>query len=109
MIELFSRRPVNLDLPKDAIYAWVPVDQDIVSLSAILLNDANFKMIKAAKRQVDSITVIDETLLIPFKARAFPDLAARFNADGNVNRKHIRRHRNDVFRLAQLLRLNESV
>ncbi len=109
MIELFSRRPVNFDLPKDAIYARVPVDHDIVSLSAILLNDAYFKMLQAAKRQVDGITVIDETLLIPFKARAFLDLAARSKADGNLNRKNIRKHRNDVFRLAQLLRQNEPV
>ncbi len=109
MIKLFSRRPVILDLPKDAIYTRVPVDQDMVSLSAILLNDAYFKMLQAAKRQVGGITVVDETLLIPFKARAIPDLAARSNADGNVNRKDIRKHRNDVFRLAQLLRQNEPV
>lgn len=103
MIELFSRRPVSLDLPDHGIYRRVPVDQDIVSLSAILLDDAYFEALQSAKCQVDGVTIIDETLLIPFKARAFLDLSARAEAGDNVKRNDIRKHRNDVFRLAQLL------
>ena len=103
MIELFARRPVKLDLPEDAIYRRVPVDQDIVSLSAILLDDSYFEALQAAKRQIDGVTIVDETLLIPFKARAVLDLTARSEKGANVHRKDIRKHRNDVFRLAQLL------
>ncbi|MCY4599962.1 MAG: hypothetical protein OXF27_08575 [Acidobacteria bacterium] len=103
MIELFARRPVNLNLPEDAIYTRVPVDQDIVSLSAILLDDAYFEVLQAEKRQLDGVTIVDETLLIPFKARAVLDLTARSEQGANVNRKDIRKHRNDVIRLAQLL------
>ena len=103
MVELFARRPVNIDLPEDAIYAWVPVDQDLISLSAILLDDAYFEALQTAKRQIDGVTIIDETLLIPFKARAVLDLTARSEEGANVDRKDIRKHRNDVFRLAQLL------
>ena len=55
------------------------------------------------KGQLDSVTIIDETLLIPFKARAVLDLTARSETSGNVDGKDIRKHRNDVFRLAQLL------
>ena len=80
MIELFARRPVNLDFPEGAIYTRVPVDQDIVSLSAILLDDAYFEALQTAKRQVDGVTIVDETLLIPFKARAVLDLTARSEA-----------------------------
>ena len=65
MIELFSRRTSDIDLPDDAIYARIPVDQDIVSLSAILLDDAYFEALQTAKREVDGVTIIDETLLIP--------------------------------------------
>ena len=103
MIELFSRRPGNLDLPEDAVYTRVPVDQDIVSLSAILLEDVYFEAIQVARRQVDGVTILDETLLIPFKARAVLDLTARSEEGVNVDRKDIKKHRNDVFRLAQLL------
>ena len=79
------------------------MDQDIVSLSAILLDDAYFEALQAAKRQVDGVKIVDETLLIPFKARAVLDLTARSEKGANVHRKDIRKHRNDVFRLAQLL------
>ena len=103
MIELFARRQIDLDLPEEAIYTRVPVDQDIVSLSAILLNDAYFKALRAQKRQLGGVTIIDETLLIPFKARAVLDLTSRSREGARVNRKDIRKHRNDVFRLAQLL------
>ena len=103
MIELFARPPIDLDRPEDAVYTRVPVDHDIVSLSAILLEDAYFEALQAAKRQVDGVTIIDETLLIPFKARAVLDLTARSKEGANVDRKDIRKHRNDVFRLAQLL------
>ena len=109
MIELFSRRPGNLDLPEDAILTPIPVDEEIVSLSAILLDEGYFEAAQTAKRQIDGITIIGETLLIPFKARAFLDLTARLEAGGNVDRKDIKKHRNDVFRLAQLLPLDASV
>ena len=103
MIELFARRPVDLDLPEDAIYTRIPVDQDIVSLSAILLDDAYFEALQTAKHQVDGVTIVDQTLLIPFKARAVLDLITRSEEGANVDRKDIRKHRNDVFRLTQLL------
>ena len=93
MIELFARRPGNLDLPDDARLARIPVDEDIVSLSAILLDENYFEALQAARRQIDGITIIDETLLIPFKARACLDLTARLEAGGNVDRKDIRKHR----------------
>ena len=109
MIELFARWPVDLNLPEDTMYTRVPVEQDIVSLSAILLDDAYFEALLAARRQVNGVTIIDETLLIPFKARAFLDLAARSEAGEKVHRKEIRKHRNDVFRLAQLLPRNARV
>ncbi len=103
MIELFARRPTDIDLSDDAIYTRLPADQEIVSLSAILLDDAYFEALQTAKREVDGVTIIDETLLIPFKARAVLDLTAQSEEGANVDRKDIRKHRNDVFRLAQLL------
>ena len=109
MLELFSRRPGNLDLPEDARLTPIPVDEDIVSLSAILLDESYFEALQVAKRQIDGITIIDETLLIPFKARAYLDLSARLAAGGNIDRRDIRKHRNDVFRLVQLLPRDASV
>ena len=108
MIELFSRRPRGLDLPEDAALTRIPVDDDMVSLSAILLDEDYYAALKAAKRPVDGVTIIDEALLIPFKARAVLDLTRRLEAGENIDRKKIRKHRNDAVRLLQLLPLDAS-
>lgn len=39
MIELFSRKRGTLDLPENAELTPIPVEEDVVSLSAILLDD----------------------------------------------------------------------
>ena len=39
MLELFSRKPEILDLAEDAHLTPIPVDEDVSSLSAILLNE----------------------------------------------------------------------
>ncbi len=103
MIELFSRKPEALNLPDDAGLTPIPVDEDVVSLSAILLEEGYYEALQGAKRDMDGITIIDETLLIPFKARAFLDLTDRKAQGENIDSRNIKKHRNDVFRLAQLL------
>lgn len=109
MIELFSRKPGTLELPEGAALTPIPVEEDVVSLSAILLDDGYYDALQTAKRKVDGVTVIDETLLIPFKARAFLDLTARAEAGEKIDGKNIKKHRNDVFRLSQLLPRNASI
>ncbi|MGX9394140.1 hypothetical protein ACWX0K_23815 (plasmid) [Nitrobacteraceae bacterium UC4446_H13] len=109
MIELFSRKPGALALPEDVGLTPIAVEEDIVSLSAILLDEGYFDALQAAKRQVDGVTVIDEALLIPFKARAFLDLTTRAEAGEKIDAKNIKKHRNDVFRLVQLLPRNASI
>jgi hypothetical protein len=109
MIELFSRKPGTLKLPEDAGLTPIRVEEDVVSLSAILLDENYFAAIQSAKRIVDGVTVVDETLLIPFKARAFLDLSDRSNKGEKIDSKDIKKHRNDVFRLAQLLPEEASV
>lgn len=88
---------------------FAAVDEDILSLSAILLDEGYYEALQEAKRQIDGITIIDETLLIPFKARAVLDLTNRLDADGNVDRRSVGKHRNDIFRLTQPLRQDSTV
>ena len=109
MIELFSRRPGTLELPEDAVLTPIPVEDDVISLSAILLEDSYYAALHSATQKLEGVTIIDETLLIPFKAHAFLDLTARSQAGGNVDAKNIRKHRNDVFRLVQLLRTDVQI
>ena len=103
MIELFARKPETLKLPDDAGLTPIPVEEDVVSLSAILLEEGYYEALQNAKRDMDGVTVIDKTLLIPFKARAFLDLTERKDGGENIDSRNIKKHRNDVFRLVQLL------
>ena len=103
MIELFARTPDTLVLPEGVELAPIPVEDDVISLSAILLDDDYYAALETAKRTVDGISLVEETVLIPFKTRAFLDLSARKAAGENVDARHIRKHRADVFRLVQLL------
>lgn len=103
MLELFARKPGGIDLPEGAVVAPVPFDEDVSSLSAILLDDLYFAALLTGRRTVDGVSILDQTRLIPFKAKAFLDLGKR-RADGQtVDDRHIRKHRNDVFRLMQML------
>jgi hypothetical protein len=58
-----------------------------MSLSAILLDDDYFKALQAAKRQMDGLTIADETILIPYKARAFLNLTGEGKGDSADTKK----------------------
>ncbi len=103
MIELFARRPYTLKLPHSGELSPIPVEEGVISLSAILLDDDYFEALQKARRGIDGISLIDETILIPMKARAFLDLSGRKANGENVDARDIRKHRADVFRLTQLL------
>lgn len=109
MIELFARPPASLELPASDKYVRLTVEDAIVSLSALLLDEHYFAALKKGARQVAGVSVLDETLIIPFKARAFLDLTIRKAEGGKVDDNDIKKHRNDVFRLVQLLPSDLSV
>lgn len=110
MLELFARKPEALEVPEDAGLTVVEVSDETLSLSAILLDTDYYEALLASRRAIDDILVLDERLLIPFKARAFVDLSQRKD-DGDANAKgsDIKKHRNDVFRLLQLLPVGQPI
>ena len=103
MLELFSRAPAGLELGADSHLTPLPIDEAAASLSAILLDESYYAFLKAMVREVDGIPVLDEAAIIPFKARAWLDLTAQREAGEKIDEKNIRKHRNDVARLLQLL------
>lgn len=109
MIELFTRKPEAIQLPEDAVLTPVPIDEDISSLSAILLDDDYYNFLKQGKVNIDGITVLDAAYLIPFKAKAWMDMTERKAAGESIDSKDIRKHRNDVFRLTQLINPTEKI
>lgn len=108
MIELFSRKPDSIILPGDAVLSPLPMDEDVSSLSAILLDDDYYEFLKQGRIRLSGVTVLDAPYLIPFKAKAWIDLSDRNNADEHVDGRNIRKHKNDVFRLAELLDRNQE-
>ena len=103
MIELFSRRADAIALPEDAVLTPLPMDEDVSSLSAILLDDNYYQLLRSGTTRIDGVTVLDASHLIPFKAKAWLDLTARKANGEAVDSKDIRKHKNDVFRLSALL------
>ena len=103
MIELFSRRIDAIVLPEDAVLTPLPLDEDISSLSAILLDDNYYQLLRSGTVVVDGVTVLGVAYLSPFKAKAWLDLTARKANGEKVDSKNIRKHKNDVFRLSALL------
>lgn len=102
MIELFSRNPgYHLEIEEGIIP--VHIDDDISSLSAILLNDDFYQFMMAGRRVVDGIGVLGAEYLIPFKMYAWINLLARRNAGEHVNERDLRKHKYDVFRLLQIV------
>ncbi|MCX7283851.1 MAG: hypothetical protein NTX28_07380 [Novosphingobium sp.] len=103
MLELFSRAPAGLNLAADSHLTPLPIDQAAASLSAILLDEAYYTFLKSMVRIVDGIPVLNEVAIIPFKARAWLDLSRQRDEGIKIDERNIRKHRNDVARLLQLV------
>ena len=103
MIELFSGRVDAIELPEDAVLTPLPLDDEISSLSAILMDADYYQFLREGKIVLNDIPVLDAAHLIPFKAEAWLDLIERSRNGEHVDSKNIRKYKNDVFRLSILL------
>lgn len=109
MLELFSRVPDALQIAKGAHLTPIPLEDEVSSLSAILLDEEYYRLIHKHRRIVKGLTIIGAECLIPLKAKAYLDLMERKNAGENIDSKDIRKHKNDIFRLFTILDPSESV
>jgi hypothetical protein len=103
MIELFARPGAALEMPGEQRYARLKVEEAVANLSALLLDRDYYQALLNHRRTIDGVTILTEDLLIPFKAKAFLDLSERKAAGERIDRNDVRKHRNDVFRLLQLM------
>lgn len=108
MIELFTRMPEAVFLSENAALTPLPIDEEISSLSAILLNDDYYEFLKRGRVRISDVIILDAPYMIPFKAKAWIDLSDRKAAGEPVDSKNIRKHKNDVFRLTELLVQNQE-
>lgn len=102
MLELFARTDINL---RDGGSGLMPIhiDDEVSSLSAILLDEEYYRLLVENRASAGGIAVLAVEGLIPFKAKAWLDLSAKRANGQAVDEKSVKKHRNDVCRLATLL------
>jgi hypothetical protein len=103
MLELFSRKPEDVLLEGDADLTPIPMDEAVSSLSAILLDDDYYQCIQDGKEILDGVSILKVEYIIPFKMKAWSDLTQRKANGDKVDSKTIKKHKNDVLKISQLL------
>ena len=101
-IELFSRMPgYHLEVPNGIIP--IHIDDQISSLSAILLDDEYYAFMLQGRVQENGLMILRPEYLIPFKMYAWLDFARKKANSEQADGKDLRKHKLDVFRLLQIL------
>lgn len=98
MIEIFAR--TDFELKEMDGLAPIHIDDEVSSLSAILLNEDYYNVLLEGKVVVQELSVLRPEYLILFKAKAYMDLSDRKEKGENVDSRDIRKHKNDILRIA---------
>ena len=109
MLELFSKAPYQLEIADNALLTPIPTENEIASLSAILLDEEYYQCILRGKNIVNDVLVLGAEFILPMKAKAWLDLSQRKEDGQAIDSKVIKKHRNDVFRLSVLLAPTQRV
>jgi hypothetical protein len=103
MLELFARRPDVLQTAEESHLTPLPMEEEVSSLSAILIDAEYCEFIRGGRRETNGLPWIDAEHLIPLKVRAWLDLSQRKEAGEKVDSKAVKKHKNDAFRLYQII------
>jgi hypothetical protein len=103
IVELFSRKPDGINLPEDFHLTPVPTDEEMSSLSAMLLQDDYYKFTIANCDVIDGLRVANERALIVLKIKAFLNNLKRQEEGHKLQQKDINKHKKDVLKLATTL------
>lgn len=111
VIEIFARNELGLELEKGQHIVPLSDASAEGRLSAILLDDEYFELIKKNLAETSSgIPIINALANICLKARAHRELFNRKAAgDDNVDEKGIQKHLKDIWRLAAVLTGDETI
>lgn len=108
-IELFSRKPDVIQGTDEMDLTPIPAEEELSSLSAILMDDEYYQFTIENSEKGTAFHRADDLALICLKAKAFLDLSERNEAGEKVDSRDIRKHRNDVFRLAATLKEDDRI
>lgn len=107
MIELFCRSDFKLENAEGI--TPIHIDDEISSLSAILLDDDYYKILLDGKVVRNGLSVLRPEYIILFKAKAYLDLKQRKETGGTVNSNDIKKHKRDILRIAAELMLGKAM
>jgi hypothetical protein len=103
MIELFCRTseegPINLGDQ----FVRLEVDGNVISLSAILLNNAYYDVLLEGRTTIDGLSLLNTEVVILFKIKAWLDLSEKRSKGEEVQMNDIKKHKNDVLRLLTVI------
>lgn len=102
-IELFSRAPDVIIENHNSHLTPIPVDADLSSLSAILLDDEYYNFMIHHSKFEDGLRFARIEALICLKTIAYLDIKERIKNGSREDAKQTRKHKADIFRLAVLL------
>jgi len=109
MLELFSRELDNISMPDESILTPIPAEESIASLSAILLDEEYYNFIISHRIEIEGLPFVTEECLIPLKAKAWMDLSERKEKGETIKSTDIKKHKNYVARLCQLLSADRDI
>ena len=95
MIELFATAESGFELDEGQRAIPITTPENVESLSALLLDEEYFELIKKNVKSGDGINLLNTFALIPLKAKAYLDIKNR----GGDSREW-KKHRRDIVNLA---------
>lgn len=107
VLELFSRMADGIQIEDGGHLTPIRLNEAATSLSAILLDEEYYQFLHEGKIVLNGLSVVKASHLIPLKARAWINLIDQQEKGIHTDTYDIRKHKNDVIRLYQLLSVNE--
>jgi len=109
IIELFSRKPDGITLPEDFHLTPIPTDEQLSSLSAMLLHDEYYEFTLKNCEIHEGLMVANERALIVLKVKAYLNNLQRKAEGHQIQSNDIEKHKKDVLKLAATLASTDQV
>ena len=97
MIELFARTEFALRNPN--VLTPVHIDDEVSSLSGILLDKDYYKVLLDGRQKINGLSVLRPEYLILFKAKAYLDLWNRRQAGETIHSSEYKKHKKDILKI----------
>jgi hypothetical protein len=110
MLELFSRVPDGLRFVPPGHLTPIPIDEQVSSLSAILLDEDYYQFVLSGRKNKYGLpSWVGEDRLIPLKAVAWMEMSERAQSGEPIDSKKINKHLSDIVLLSSLLQPGQVI